>query len=167
MDKYRVGLFIGRFQPFHKGHLYIIRKALRNYVDSLIIGVGTANRRDSENPLSFEARKKILEEVIKNEKWAGKIKTIIPINDYLESDDIWLQKTTEMTGPFDAVLGNNEWVNGIFEKAGYPVQRLGYFKRYLYEGEKIRTLAREGKRWENRVPDYTLRFILLSFNTLT
>ncbi|MEM2947357.1 MAG: adenylyltransferase/cytidyltransferase family protein, partial [Candidatus Bathyarchaeia archaeon] len=35
------GLFVGRFQPFHKGHLSVIEDILKE-VDELVIVVGSA-----------------------------------------------------------------------------------------------------------------------------
>ncbi|MDP6459455.1 MAG: adenylyltransferase/cytidyltransferase family protein, partial [Candidatus Hydrothermarchaeota archaeon] len=35
------GLLIGRFQPFHKGHVYVVKKVLKG-VDELIICIGSA-----------------------------------------------------------------------------------------------------------------------------
>ena len=34
-------LFIGRFQPFHEGHLSVVKRALRDN-DFLLIGIGSA-----------------------------------------------------------------------------------------------------------------------------
>lgn len=151
-NKYKIGLLIGRFQPFHLGHLFLIRKALR-HIDKLVIGIGSANVKNADNPLSFEQRKLMLEKTIEEEKLKDKIIRIVAIDDYPD-DDVWLQKTLEKTGTIDTLIGNNEWVNGIFEKKGYTILRLGFFKRLTYEGEKIRRLIQEGKPWEDRVPKY-------------
>jgi len=152
--KYRTGLFIGRFQPFHKGHLNILKKILR-FVDQLIIGIGSANVSNSDNPLSYDSRKKIFDEIIRQENLHQKIIKIILIDDD-PSDDVWLKKTLEIVGEFDTVIGNNEWTNTVFEKAGYNVIRPGYYRRNIYEGRKIRQLMKERKDWEERVPAYTI-----------
>jgi len=42
------GLIIGRFQPFHKGHLHAIEHALKE-VDELIIAVGSSQYVNTED----------------------------------------------------------------------------------------------------------------------
>ncbi|HDH28034.1 MAG TPA: nicotinamide-nucleotide adenylyltransferase, partial [Euryarchaeota archaeon] len=49
-------LLIGRFQPFHKGHLAVIKKILSE-ADELIIVVGSSQHRGAvENPFSADER---------------------------------------------------------------------------------------------------------------
>lgn len=58
-NKNKSALYIGRFQPFHKGHFYIFKKLLRTH-DSIVIGV--INRpRDDKNPYPFTFVKKQIE----------------------------------------------------------------------------------------------------------
>lgn len=162
-DKNPIGLLIGRFQPFHNGHLFLINKALEK-VDRLIVGIGSANRINEKNPLSYEQRRKILETVFTKEKIKPRIIAILPIDDYLENDSLWLKKALEKikkVEEFDLVIGNDEWTDGIFEKAGHKVWRTGFYKRYLYEGEKIRRLMVKGREWKNRVPKYLVRKLSL------
>ncbi len=157
-----VGLLIGRFQPFHKGHLYLIKKALEQ-VDSLKIGIGSANVTDENNPYSFEERKKILETVAKTENIKNRIVSIIPINDHLQSDEIWYEKAKEVVGEFEVYVGNDEWNTGIFGGHGHRVLRFPFYKRYRYEGTKIRRLMIKGGKWKERVPPYLVQILNLKF----
>ena len=157
MQKYKVGLLIGRFQPLHKGHLHLMRKSFQ-YVDEMKIGIGSVGIIDKDNFLSYEIRKKILRLAIEKEGWKEKIKKIVPLKDF-NNDKLWLDHTLENVDKFDVVIGNNEWTNGLFERAGYKVLRLGFYKRYLYEGVKIRNLIKSDKPWEDRVPEYIVKLI--------
>ncbi len=50
------GLLIGRFQPFHKGHLYVIGK-IAEEVDEIIIGIGSAQKSHClDNPFTAGER---------------------------------------------------------------------------------------------------------------
>ena len=61
-------LFIGRFQPFHKGHLKAI-KYLFNKYDGIIIGVGSSQYSNTvENPFSSDERMLMIRESLKQEK---------------------------------------------------------------------------------------------------
>ena len=58
--KHEVGLYIGRFQPFHKGHLSVVREALE-HCDRLVIAIGSAQEsRTKKNPWTFEERRKFI-----------------------------------------------------------------------------------------------------------
>jgi len=141
---YKTGLIIGRFQPFHKGHLYLVKKALE-YVDEIIIGVGSVNINNYENPFNFKERKKLINISLKKHKLINKIKNIVPIDDYPDDDDIWLEELKKKTGNFNVVFGNNEWVNGILEAREVKVMRFPFYKRHIYEGKKIREEMKNSK----------------------
>jgi len=165
MQKYKVGFLIGRFQPFHKGHLYLIKKSFQ-YVKTMIIGVGSVGKVDKDNFLTFQQRKKTLEMVIEKEGWKDKVSKIVPVKDF-NNDKLWLKHCLEVAGKIDVVIGNNEWTNGIFERAGYPVLRVGFYKRDLYEGVKIRKQIAQGRDWKDKVPSYLVEFIQVERNKLT
>ena len=84
MQNKKIGLYIGRFQPFHKGHLSVVIEAL-NHCDKLIIAVGSAQESGTEkNPFDFELRK----ELIRRSLWGkGERCVIIGINDRTEVKD--------------------------------------------------------------------------------
>jgi adenylylsulfate kinase len=58
-------LFIGRWQPLHNGHDYLIRKALDDG-KRVIIGI-RRTKTDDKNPLSVRERKAIIEETYKDD----------------------------------------------------------------------------------------------------
>lgn len=157
---YKTGLLVGRFQPFHLGHLHLIQQALEQ-VEKLVIGIGSANIFDNNNPLDFRTRDKMLNQVFDKEELQNRIIKTLPINDYPD-DLVWLENSIKLTGQIDVVIGNNEWVNGIFEAKGYPILRLGLYRRDLYESKKIRQLIKEGKEWEDCVPSYLIEEIKIN-----
>ena len=54
------GLLIGRFQPFHLGHLAALQFAIPK-VDKLWLGLGSSNKPiEKNNPFSIEERKKMI-----------------------------------------------------------------------------------------------------------
>src|SRR3972149_8160768 len=155
--KDKTALLIGRFQPFHFGHLYLIKQALKK-ADKLIIGVGSSNITDVNNPLNWRSREKILKAVFYKEKIENKIIKIVPLDDFFD-DKKWFDNVAKRVGKFDLVVGNNDWVNRIMKKGGYKILTVPYFKRYLYEGEKIRRLLVSEGKWQSRVPVYLVRYI--------
>ena len=52
----KIGLYLGRFQPFHKGHLSVIQEAMK-HCDHLIIAIGSAQEEATlKNPFSYTER---------------------------------------------------------------------------------------------------------------
>lgn len=157
MKKYSHGLLHGRFQPFHNGHLYLIKKALES-VEKLTIGIGSANVCDSKNPFTYKQRKEMIKNVIQQEKLSKKIKTIVPLDDFYD-DNLWFDNIIKQTGKIDVVIGNNQWSNRIFESKNIPVIRIKYYRRKLYEGWRIRELIKSKLPWQKRVPKYIVKLL--------
>ena len=60
--KKTLGVFIGRFQPIHLGHLQTLRKMF-NECDYVLVAFGSSFRApDTKNPFSFEERAKMVRE---------------------------------------------------------------------------------------------------------
>lgn len=63
MKKYKLGLVLGRFQVFHKGHELIINTALEN-CDKVLIFIGSSDKSNTyQNPFDYEFRKQIITEI--------------------------------------------------------------------------------------------------------
>ena len=78
-----------------------------------------------------------IQRILSEKKYRGRTVSIVAVDD--DPDDaVWLKVLIKKTGKIDVVFGNNEWPNGIFEKAGYKVIRVPLYKRHIYEGTKIR-----------------------------
>lgn len=152
--KFHTGLVIGRFQPFHLGHEYLIQKALE-HSEKIIIGIGSSNIKNKDNPYSVKTRKKFITDFIAQADIQDKVLKIVEIPD-VPDDNEWYKIATQLAGPIDIVIGDNEWVNGIYETHRTPVLRVGYFKRDILKGTKIRQNIREEKPWKDRVPKYLI-----------
>lgn len=64
----KVGVFIGRFQPLHLGHLATIERALTE-VDELVIVIGSARTaRNLRNPFTADERREMIETAIPKDK---------------------------------------------------------------------------------------------------
>lgn len=157
MRKYKTGLVIGRFQPFHLGHKYVLEKALK-LCDRIYIGIGSAQIFDEKNPYSVEKRRKFLEVFLAEEKIQDRVLCILAIEDFPD-DDIWFERLSPKILGTEIIIGDNEWVNGIFERHGIPAVRIGYYKRDILEGTKIRSKIKEKNQWKTRVPKYLVPHI--------
>lgn len=159
MSRYKIAVFIGRFQPFHNGHLYSLMKCL-NLAEKIVIGIGSSNISGTkENPLDYKVRKEMVEKVVDREGLGDEVIKIVPIADF-PSDDDWAEEVNKRVGEFDVVVGNNDWTNGVLSKAGYEVYKTGFHDRNKLEGVRIREMMGQGnERWKERVPEYLVEMI--------
>lgn len=83
-----IGIYIGRFQPFHLGHLQVVEKAATE-VDTLIIFIGSAQHSNQQrNPFSFEDRKKMILESISHISLNIEIEPLLDCEDDID----WLNQ---------------------------------------------------------------------------
>jgi len=154
--KYKVALFIGRFQPFHKGHLYSLKKCFE-LADQVIVGIGSSQESGTENnPWDFEMRKAMIESL----DLQGDSLKVVALPDYPD-DEVWLKEVKERVGNFNVVVSNNEWVLSIMQKAGYKTVETGLFNREELEGVKIRQLMKDqDESWKLRVPQEVVGLVM-------
>ncbi|CAN5185310.1 hypothetical protein BH09PAT2_BH09PAT2_05440 [soil metagenome] len=142
--KYKNALIVGRFQPLHRGHIYLLHCAL-HLAETVTICIGSVNITDNDNPFSQKLRLELLKRSIKREQLEKYIDKIFTLDD-IPDDDEWLAQALEKAGDIDVVIGNNDWVNGLFQKSGYSIVEVPLLKREEYQGKIIRdTLRSKGK----------------------
>lgn len=150
----RKALFIGRFQPFHKGHLHAIENIIERY-GFAIIGVGSSQEKGTmENPLSFEQRKHIIETVMEKHGFRGQYK-IFPIPD-LYDDRKWVSYC--LKEHFDVVVSGNEWVQKCFTGIK-EVSNPDFLRREELQATIIRRKIIDNEPWEHLVPEEEIEFL--------
>lgn len=151
MKKYKKGMIIGRFQPFHLGHLKAVEYAA-SQCENLIIGIGSAQESGTErNPFSAEARREMIEETLKEEGIDVSKVDFLEIPDFMD-DEKWFNYIVERAPDLEVVFSGNNWVRRIFKERGIKVVTPPWYNRGEISGTKIRKLMREGQKWEGLVP---------------
>lgn len=87
MQKYNydTAVFIGRFNPFHKGHEMIIREGLK-IAKEVVVVVGSSFAPPTlRNPFTYEQRRAMIMEVFSPDR----VK-VVPVMDYPYNDTKWL-----------------------------------------------------------------------------
>ena len=152
------GLLIGRFQPFHRGHLEVVRKVRADRPTApLLIGVGTADESYTwDNPFTAGERIEMIERALAEAKVDST--SVVPIAD-IHRHALWVRYLEGLLPPFDRVYTNNELTRLLFEKAGYTVEGTPLYDRARFEGVRIRTAMADGKDWKDRVPPAVARYL--------
>jgi bifunctional NMN adenylyltransferase/nudix hydrolase len=100
--KYQSALIIGRFQPFHQGHLELITSALQQ-AQHVILVIGSARGpRGLRNP--FTAAERI--EMLKANKIAGEDRLhFVEVRDYFYNNAGWINEVREKVREKQVALG--------------------------------------------------------------
>jgi len=151
----KTALFVGRFQPFHLGHLSVVRDILEES-EKVIILLGSANEKSTpENPFSVREREEMIKRVLDS---AGiKMFRIGHVRDF-HNDEQWTA-AVEKSFRFEVVYSQNPWTIRCFKKAGYTVKRHVLYDRGKYSGVRIRQRMASGLEWKNLVPGAVYDYI--------
>lgn len=151
------GVMIGRFQPFHNGHLLLVRQILKDCNEVLIV-VGSAQLNYTfANP--FTAGERIL--MIRRALVEGGLDVskifIIPLIDE-EDNARWFSLLLSMLPPFDILYSGNHLVVAL-ASPHLEVRTPRFVKKEQYNGSYIRNRILSGERWSNLVSDAVFDFI--------
>ncbi|MEA2070663.1 MAG: nicotinamide-nucleotide adenylyltransferase [Asgard group archaeon] len=160
------GLLVGRFQPFHKGHLSIVKHILQE-MDEIIIIIAAAHKSHyQKNPFTAGERIEMIRQTMKKELKNPQNVLIIPASN-VNDNDLWIYHLKRLSPSFDIVYTNNPLTTTLFKNAGYKVRETPYFHREKYSGSIIRKfMAENNKKWESLVPLSVKKF-LLEINAVT
>lgn len=152
MEKEKVALFVGRFQPFHLGHLTVVDQMEdAPDVGKILIGIGSAQEVNTyDNPFSYQERARMIRETL--EERLDKPFQIFPIQD-VHNDAKW-KRLVDLLIPekFSVVYTGNPWVERILKGDGIEI-REPVCNPDLACGTEIRELMKKGEEWEDFVPD--------------
>ena len=152
------GLYVGRFQPFHLGHLDAIKKVLKE-VDELVIVIGSAQySHNANNPFTagerlVMVRRALLEASVDYSKlW------IVPVPD-VHLHMLWVSAVEGYTPKFNVLYSNEPLTRRLFMEAGYEVKSIPLFERKIYMSTIVREKMVKGDSWTELVPKSVADFI--------
>lgn len=151
------GLYIGRFQPFHLGHLDAIKFAL-SQVENLWIGIGSSNKsNEKRNPFTADERKEMITSSLDDA-----IKKRIEIYYIPDVDDHekWTYHIDSIVPKYDIVFSNDDFTHTLFQKRGIKVIPVPLKERESLSGTNIREKIAMGKSWEEFVSEGTKKILL-------
>jgi nicotinamide-nucleotide adenylyltransferase len=148
-------LFIGRFQPFHLGHLSVIKKAVAEN-DRVFIGIGSSEANYlPANPFTCSERFQMIEAALDAEKIPREKYEIVTIRN-IDNFALWVRHLELYIPPFDRVYTGSDAVKYLFEEENRNSKTMHEIisvkKDLAVSGTKIRSLMLESGQWEILVP---------------
>jgi nicotinamide-nucleotide adenylyltransferase len=145
----RRGVTIGRFQPFHNGHLVLIKQILEDCDEALVV-VGSAQLNYTlANP--FTAGERIF--MIRKALGEGGLDVskiiIIPLADE-QSNARWFSMLASMLPPFDILYSGNHLVVTL-ASSHLEVKSPKFVRRKEYNGSYIRNRILKEQKWSDLV----------------
>ncbi|MCI2414045.1 MAG: nicotinamide-nucleotide adenylyltransferase [Candidatus Aramenus sp.] len=146
-------LFPGRFQPFHLGHLNVVRWAFQNF-DEVVILVGSSSESHTlYNPFTAGERIEMIFNSVKDE--VSKV-FIVPLMESFENKN-WIHEVELIAPRFDVVISGNPLV--VAGSKEYRVIPPPQFNREKYNSTLIRSLMLKGENWRELVPQQVYEYI--------
>jgi nicotinamide-nucleotide adenylyltransferase len=151
------GILIGRFQPFHLGHLEAVIFGLTK-VDTLFIGIGSSNKSHQDrNPFTADERKEMILSSLEE-----KIQERVSIYYIPDSNDHskWTDSIDKIIPSYDIVFSNDDFTHELFEKHKKKVISVELKSRQSLSGTNIRNMILNEENWQKLVPDGTRNILL-------
>ena len=154
-------LYIGRFQPFHKGHLDVLKyMESATDIEEIIIGVGSSQYNNehkspdvpwSRNPFTYEERKEMIELSLDGE--LSKPYKIVPIPDYHHYPR-WFNHIRTKLPDFAVLYTVDGEEKDFFSEKGYEVRE--FPRVYDFSARILRRKIVNGEMYTYALPKGTV-----------
>jgi nicotinamide-nucleotide adenylyltransferase len=145
--------FVARFRPPHLGHAAILA-ALARSAETVVVGVGSANRSDVDNPFTGEETAELLRPLLPEGRFE------LHLLPDLYDGPRWAAMVRERFGELDLFVTANPYVRSLLEGAWrvvHPLELLGPEERIAVEGKDVRRAMARGEAWGRLVPPEVAR----------
>lgn len=153
------GLYVGRFQPFHLGHLDAIKMVLTS-VDELVIVIGSAQySHTTNNPFTAGERLLMVRQALQEAGVDISRLWIVPVPD-VHLHMLWVSALEGYTPNFNVVYSNEPLTRRLFMEKGYAVKNIRFFERKNYNSTLVREKMLKDDSWALLVPKSVAKFIV-------
>ena len=153
------GLLIGRFQPFHLGHMTTIKFAL-NYVEELTVVIGSAQKsHEIRHPFTAGERIQMIRNSLNADKDIDtKAILLIPVPD-VNIHSLWTHQIDILVPKYGVVFTNDSFTTLLFEERGIRVIQPKLHRREELSATEIRSRIANNGDWRKLVTPQTMEVI--------
>lgn len=151
---------MGRFQPFHLGHLMAVRDASTE-VDELIIVIGSSQRsHEFRNPFTAGERIEMIRETLIDEQKIDEHRILlIPVPD-TDIHYLWTYQMDLLVPSYDRVYTNDPFTKYLFTERGVNVVQRRLHRRKCFSATQVRRRMVMDGDWQSLVSNRTAEFIV-------
>ena len=153
------GILVGRFQPFHLGHLMAVRDASAE-VDELILVIGSSQRsHEFRNPFTAGERIEMIRETLIAEQKIDEHRILlIPVPD-IDIHYLWTYQMDLLVPRYDRVYTNDPFTKYLFTERGVNVVQPRLHRRRRFSATQVRRRMVMDGDWQSLVSHRTAQFI--------
>lgn len=140
---------VARWKPVHLGHAAVLH-ALLDRAESVVVGIGSANRHDLDNPFSADETERMIRAALD-----GRAGYSIVRFDDLGDGPRWAEMVARALGPLDYYVTANRYVRSLLQDrytVVHPVALLDPARRVRVDGTMVRRALASGGDWRAMVP---------------
>ena len=143
-------LFVGRFEPFHNGHLLVV-KGMTKVCGRIVIAIGSSDKKKTvDDPFSSEERIEMIQAALQDADIIPAFDiTFIEVPD-MKEDAAWTKKVLELSGTVHMVWSGNEAVKKCFAESGLEIKTIKEVPGI--SGTEVRRRMKAGEDWKSLVP---------------
>ncbi|MFH1299208.1 MAG: nicotinamide-nucleotide adenylyltransferase [Patescibacteria group bacterium] len=152
-------LLIGRFQPFHLGHLDALNKALIEN-DRVLIGIGSAeDNYTDDNPFTAGERFEMIEKTLQAHEIAPGRYAIIPIRN-INNYSLWASHVKLLCPSFESLYTGSHMVKELFQKHAPDIEIKDIEIKHKICATAIREKILQGdESWAKMVPEQVAQYL--------
>ncbi|HXV65984.1 MAG TPA: nicotinamide-nucleotide adenylyltransferase [Nitrosopumilaceae archaeon] len=152
------GLMMGRFQPFHLGHLDLVKQILKECDEIIIALTGLQFNYIEKDPFTSGERIEMIHQSFKENNIDLNRCYIIAVENQFNVAT-WPSYLKSSLPHFDKVYSGNDYVKMLLGDFGYNVTSPKFLERTRYNGTIIRQMIGQDKEWESLVPSSVSKII--------
>ena len=152
------GLMMGRFQPFHLGHMDLIKQILKECDEVIILVTSSQFNYMEKDPFTAGERIEMIHNSIKESELDLTRCIILAIENQFNIAT-WSSYLKSMLPHFDRVYSGNEYVKMLLADSDIEVIKPVFLDRDQFNATKIRSMIKDEKNWKELVPNSVYDFI--------
>jgi len=146
------GLMMGRFQPFHMGHIDLAKQILEQ-CDELIIAITSSQFNYLEkDPFTAGERMEMIHNSIKESSLDLSRCFVVSLENQFNIST-WASYLKSALPNFDKVYSGNDYVSMLLADSGVAVVKPTFLDREQFNSTKIRSMIISGENWKDSVPN--------------
>jgi nicotinamide-nucleotide adenylyltransferase len=150
VDTTNRGLMIGRYQPFHLGHLNLAEQILTE-CEELVVAIGSPEANFSFNdPFTAGERITMVHETLKKRGLRMSNCYVLPVPNS-NNNYTWFESIRSMIPKVTTVYSGNQFVRLLLPE-NVKVRSPTFVKFKIYNGTRIRNLIVGNGNWQDLVP---------------